>query len=114
MHKRKAVAEIELDESTGYILKILELFDSNHLPIGISCKNGIVDRTALNEWWADRSIPASRSGVRNALEYLNISNTKTLLVRSFGLSLSDQYWIKPKNKDITWDSVNFFDNSFAI
>lgn len=113
MHKRKAVAGIELDESTGYILKILELFDSKHLPIGISCKNGIVDRTALNEWWAGRSIPASRSGVRNALEYLNMSDTKTLLVRSFGLSLSDHYWIKPKNKDITWDSINFFDNAFS-
>lgn len=113
MHKGKAVAEMELDESTGFILKISEIYDAAHLPVGISCKNGIADRKALNEWWTDRSIPASRSGVRNALEYLNISNTKMLLVRCFGLSLSDQYWIKPQNEDITWDAINFFNNPFS-
>ncbi len=113
MHKRKAVAGIELDESTGFILKITELYDAEHLPVGISCKNGIVDRTALNEWWTDRSIPASRFGIRNALEHLNISNTKTLLVRCFGLSLSDRYWIKPQDEDIAWDKINFFDNTFS-
>lgn len=113
MHKRKAVAEMELDETTGFILKINEVYAADHLPVGISCKNGIADRGALNEWWTDRSIPASRSGVRNALEHLNISNTKMLLVRCFGLSLSDQYWIKPQGEDITWDKINFFDNSFS-
>lgn len=113
MHKRKAVAEMELDESTGFILKISEIYDAKHLPVGISCKNGIADRKALNEWWTDRSIPASRSGVRNALEHLNISNTKMLLVRCFGLSLSDQYWIKPQNEEISWDDINFFDNPFS-
>lgn len=113
MHKRKSVAEMELDESTGFILKISEIYDAEHLPVGISCKNGIADRKALNEWWTDRSIPASRSGVRNALEHLNISNTKMLLVRCFGLSLSDQYWIKPQNEEISWDDINFFDNPFS-
>lgn len=113
MHKRKAVAEMELDETTGFILKINEVYAADHLPVGISYKNGIADRGALNEWWTDRSIPASRSGVRNALEHLNISNTKMLLVRCFGLSLSDQYWIKPQGEDITWDKINFFDNSFS-
>lgn len=113
MHKRKAVAEMELDESTGFILKISEIYDAEHLPVGISCKNGIADRKALNEWWTDRSIPASRSGVRNALEHLNISNTKMLLVRCFGLSLSDQYWIKPQNEEISWDDINFFNNPFS-
>ena len=52
---------------------------------------GIPDRAALNEWWTDRSIPASRSGVREAMETLQIRDTKTLLLRCWGLSLSDQY-----------------------
>lgn len=29
-----------------------------------------------------------------------------------GLSLSDQYWIKPANSDIKWSEVNFFENIF--
>lgn len=113
MHKRLAVAEMELDETTGFILKIDEVYQPEHLPVGVSFKNGIVERGQLNEWWTDRSIPASRSGVRNALENLNITNTRALLVRCFGLSLSDQYWIKPQDLDISWDKVNFFENAFS-
>ena len=113
MHKKIEVAEMELDEVTGFILKIGAVYAPDHLPVGIAFKKGIADRAAMNEWWTDRSIPASRSGVRNALENLEISNTKMLLVRCFGLSLSDQYWIKPQNTEITWEQINFFDNDFS-
>jgi len=113
MHKCIEIAEMELDDVTGFILKVRNVCRPEHLPIGVAYKKGIADRAALNEWWADRSIPASRSGVRNALEYLGLSDTKTLLVRCFGLSLSDQYWIKPIGSDITWEKVNFFENDFS-
>lgn len=113
MHKRIPVADLELDEVTGFILKISKVYEEKHVPVGISCKKGVIDRRELNEWWTDRSIPASRSGLRHALEQLQISNSKALLVRCFGLSLSDQYWIKPDGEDITWDKVNFFENSFS-
>lgn len=83
------------------------------MPVGITLRKGVCDRKELNDWWTDRSIPASRSGIREALETLNIGNTKMLLVRCFGLSLSDQYWIKPENSELTWDTVNFFDNAFS-
>jgi len=113
MHKRLEVADMELDEITGFIIKILNVYQPEHLPLGVAYKKGIADRAALNEWWADRSIPASRSGVRDALEYLGISNTKSLLVRCFGLSLSDQYWIRPIGSDLLWENVNFFENDFS-
>lgn len=113
MHKRICVAELELDDATGVIKKIDRLYKIEHLPVGVSIKKGIVDRTTLNDWWAERSIPASRSGIRDALEILNIANTKMLLIRCYGLSLSDQYWICPQDIDVTWDKVNFFDNLFS-
>ena len=100
MHKRKPVASIELDDATGFIQKIGEIYAIEHLPVGIPVKDGIADRTAFNEWWTDRSIPASRSGVREALEILEVANTKLLLLRCYGLSLSDQYWIKPDGSDL--------------
>ena len=31
----------------------------------------------------------------------------------FGLSLSDQYWICPEGSNLTWDSINFFENDFS-
>lgn len=113
MHKRTKVAEIELDDATGFIQKIGVVYAPEHLPVGVPVRKGITDRAALNEWWTDRSIPASRSGVREALETLEITSTKMLLVRCYGLSLSDQYWICPENSDLTWDSINFFENDFS-
>ena len=113
MHKRTPVASIEIDDASGYIQKIGEIFALEHLPIGIAVRNGIPDRTAFNTWWTDRSIPASRSGIREALETLEIENTKLLLLRCFGLSLSDQYWINPDGSDLAWDDINFFQHPFS-
>ena len=113
MHKRVKVSELELDDATGFIQKIGAVYAPEHLPVGVPKRKGVTDRAALNEWWTDRSIPASRSGVREALEALEISSTKMLLVRCFGLSLSDQYWICPEGSDLTWESINFFENDFS-
>ncbi|MCL2159943.1 MAG: HipA domain-containing protein, partial [Oscillospiraceae bacterium] len=75
-------------------------------------KNGI-DRKALNDWWTGRSIPASRDGIKEALEKLCVRNTVLLLDKCCGLSLSDQYWICPKGSDMKWSEINFFDNDFS-
>lgn len=113
MHKRMAVADLELDDATGFIQKVNTVYAPAHLPVGILPSNGIINRTALNEWWTDRSIPASRSGIREALETLDIASTKLLLLRCYGLSLSDHYWICPQGSALTWDQLNFFDNPFS-
>ena len=38
MHKRIAVAEMELDEATGFIQKIGMVYAPEHLPVGIAVK----------------------------------------------------------------------------
>ena len=113
MHKRVQVAELWIDDATGFIQKIENVYAQEHLPVGVTFAGQTVDRKKLNDWWAERSIPASRSGVRDALEALGVTDTKSLLLRCYGLSLSDQYWICPAGSDLTWDDINFFDNSFS-
>ena len=113
MHKRTPVAELELDDVTGFIQKIGSVYAPEHLPIGIPVRNEIADRAAFNDWWRDRSIPASRSGVPEALESLGVADTKILLVRCYGLSLSDQYWICPEGAELRWEDINFFQNDFS-
>lgn len=113
MHKSIMVATLGIDDKTGVIRKVYEVFKPEHLPCGVNVRKGVCDRAALNAWWVDRSIPASRLGVEKALSVLNVSDTKLLLLRCFGLSLSDQYWIKPKSSEIKWEDVNFFDNAFS-
>ena len=104
---------MELDSATGLIRKTGALYSPEHLPTGIPVRHGTADRGLLNEWWTDRSIPASRSGIREALETMGLANTGALLVRCYGLSLSDQYWICPEDSGLTWDRINFFDHDFS-
>lgn len=113
MHRKIPVAQLELDDTTGFIQKIDTLLSAEHLPVGVPVRHGTVDRAALNDWWTERSIPANRSGVREALETLQISSTKMLLVRCYGLSLSDQYWICPVSSNLCWENINFFHNTFS-
>lgn len=114
MHKDIPVILLDIDEISCSISKIEQVYNEKHLPVGIHIRKGAVDRAELNEWWVDRSIPASRSGVRNALEALNLQNTKMLLTKCFGLSLSDQYWIRPFDReDLKWSEINFFENPFS-
>ena len=35
------------------------------------------------------------------------------MLKCFGLSLSDQYWIKPKVENLRWEDINFFHHDFS-
>ena len=116
MHKNISVADVEIDEDLGVITNIDNISARDHLPVGVVHQlrhDETVDRYALNQWWAGRSIPASRMGVNEALEVLGVSSTKQLITKCLGLSLSDHYWLRPYNSNITWEAVNFFDNDFS-
>lgn len=113
MHKELPVLDLDLDEATGSLRKLGTVYHPAHLPLGTTDRKGQADRRALNAWWIDRSIPASRSGVRQALEMLNLPDPHLLLVRCFGLSLSDQYWVRPLGSDLSWANINFFDHPFS-
>ena len=112
MHKDVEVATLEMDEDYGLISKVGMVHDLQHMPMG-TVYNGVVDRRNVKDWWASRSIPASRSGLRDFLESLELYDAKALLTKSMGLSLSDQYWIRPEDSEIRWKDVNFFDNPFS-
>ena len=113
MHKNVIVALLELDEETGFIQKVKALYRREHLPCGVTVIGSLPDKSSLNAWWLGRSIPANRPGVERTLEILDLQTTKMLLLRCFGLSLSDQYWMKPENSDLQWERINFFENGFS-
>lgn len=113
MNKNMPVVELELDDDTATILKVKKTYELDFLPVGIDAKSGIPNKKELNEWWFGRSIPASRLGIRTALEKLSIQHSEQLLLRCYGLSLSDQYWMKPMDSKLEWKNINFFDNDFS-
>lgn len=109
MHKDIPVINLRFDKITGAISKIGELYSKEHLPLGTSETN----RISLSRWWLNRSIPATRIGLKGALITLKIPSSELLMKESLGLSLTDQYWICPENANIKWKEVNFFYNDFS-
>jgi hypothetical protein len=117
MHKNIEAAEICIDDATGVISEIIKVGVPEHLPVGTVVPSGKEKgrprRDALNDWWGGRCIPPSRFGIKDALETFGVYSTKLLLKMCYGLSLSDQYWIRPKGAGLTWERVNFFTNGFS-
>ncbi|MFR3091910.1 MAG: hypothetical protein ACLTMP_09455 [Eggerthella lenta] len=67
----------------------------------------------LNYWWRHRAIPP-RAQIKRLLENLQLESTLVLAEKSFGLSLSDRYWLNDEDDPTSWGAVNFFDNDFSV
>lgn len=113
MNKNTPVLSFTYNERFHSPSEIIDIFNKEFAPLGIiDYKFGLTD-TALSDWWRHRAIPASRDNIRELLEKMNISAPVELLEKNYGLSLSDQYWIKEKGSLIEWKDINFFDNEFS-
>ena len=113
MDKNTAVAELELNEVTAKILDVKKIYNFEFLPMSIEIQSGEPKKEDFNEWWLNRSIPKAREGIEEAMKKLNLSSTGQLLLSCHGLSLSDQYWIRPAECEIEWKDINFFTNGFT-
>ena len=108
-HKNIDVAKIEL-QSTGFSIKELTVLDPAHFPYGVE-----QTESGLREWWTYRNIPQTREGILNyVMLSKSMRSVQELPLGTFGLNLSDQYWLVPeKNAGRTWNELNFFDNDFS-
>lgn len=108
MHKNSPVVLLQIDLITGSIMRISEERESDLIPLG-----GQMSNQNFKKWWENRAVPSTRKGVQAALNFLDISSTKSLLVANLGLSLTDHYWIKPIDSDFTWEQVTLYTNDFS-
>ena len=113
MHRTILTAVIDITDNYGYISKIESIYEPEHMPVGVIDAKGISDCSSLNEWWRDRSIPIFRPRIERLLDIFDVMTLEQLSVRCYGLSLSDQYWIKPVGSDMIWEKINFFENPFS-
>ena len=111
MNKNTEVLVSEYLDNLGVFSKIYEIKNIDYAPLIIN-KNKEDIIKVLNDWFKGRGIPLWRDKLDLLLHRLNISTPSELLDKAFGLSLSDQYWLKPYNLDICYDDMNFFDNDF--
>lgn len=118
MNKNVEVLVAEYDDAVKAFTKIIEVKNINYVPyILVSFyekddENNNPFRKNLSDWFKGRGIPSWRDKLDLLLNRLDINTPSELLDKSFGLSLSDQYWIKPYDLNIKYEDINFFDNDF--
>ena len=110
MNKNKELVDVKINEN-GLIDEVVSIKDTKYLPVGIDNENDL--KAQLNKWWHNRSIPASRDGLNYILHTYDVETPQALSAKSLGLSLSDQYWLKPVGSSLEWQDVNFFTNEFS-
>ena len=113
MNKNTELLDLDMDKGTVLSIKNVREENRHLLPIFIIPPKGQgFSRSIIGDWWSSRRIPASRGGIKELLWHLDNISLDYLAEKSLGLSLSDQYWIRP-DESITWDKVNFFENDFS-
>ena len=118
MNKNIEVLVAEYNVASKFFDKIIEVKNIDYAPYILKSFytendfNNTLFRTNLSEWFKGRGIPSWRDKLDLLLHRLNVDTPVELLDKAFGLSLSDQYWIKPYDSNILYKDINFFDNDF--
>lgn len=116
MNKNTEILTAVYHEEAKYFTDILELKNIDYAPLIVrnSYEENLDESLTkvLSDWFQGRGIPKGRDRLDLLMARLNITNPSVLLDKAFGLSLSDQYWIKPYDEDLNYDDINFFDNDF--
>jgi len=114
LNRDHMVLDFKYNATTGEFFETENLYDTARAPLGLVSPRGArVSARALAFWWRHRAIPLNRQGMEQKLAKLGVAEPYQLPFTSFGLSLSDQYWIRPFESLVTWKEINYFDNDFG-
>lgn len=95
MHKDQECGTLILDEQSGKIIK----YQGNGN--GMSSYLGTADIEKIRKWWELRVIPYSRFNEQTT----DCNNAKIYLAKNLGLSITNTYWIKPVEVNLSFDDV---------
>lgn len=114
MNKNEEVLVAEYNDALKVFTEIYEIKNIDYAPL-IFFNNYSKDKNItpiLTDWFKGRGIPSWRDDLDLLLAKLNITSSFELLDKAFGLSLSDQYWVKPTDSNIQYKDINFFEHDF--
>ncbi len=103
MNKDKVVAVY--DETQGvndYRYEEVERLDP-YLPYGF---------TTINDWIDGRKIAKHRVSIERLMRQLGLNTRRDLIGTARCLSLTDTFWMKRADEDVTWDSISLYRNPF--
>lgn len=107
------IARVSYEPKREYPFAIGEVLDPQRMPMGTVTSGGSVHKRRFNDWWSHRSIPDTRPMIMSKKAELGVVEESEIPIKSYGLSLSDCYWLRPDNISLAWSDLNYFDNEFV-
>lgn len=117
MNKNREVLVVEYNTNFNIFDRMYEVVDILYAPLILrnyynEDKDELKLLNKLTEWFRGRGIPSWRDKLDLLIHRLGIETAEELLDKAFGLSLSDQYWLKPYDSSLAYEDINFFENDF--
>ena len=112
MRKDVEVAAFTFDTSTRAVTGKHSVLSPQDLPPGCLGETGGFSSRRLADWIDRRAIPPTRLGIEPVLKRLGLTSPVELIDSGLAVSLSDQYWLRPLEAQVSWADVNFFTNDF--
>ena len=103
MNKDVVVATYEeTQDFDDYRYTLVEQFDS-YLPYGF---------VSIDDWIDGRQIAKHRASIQKLMRELGLNTRHDFIGMARCLSLTDTFWMKRVDEDLTWDSVSLYRNPF--
>ena len=111
MHMNEKVADVDLQPSG--ITSVYKIYDRELLPVGARKSDISILNTSLAYWQEMRAIPKDRQGIEQILSKIGINSPIEVYMICNAISLTDTYWVKPVERDIKWEDINYHKNPFS-
>ena len=93
----------------------MEVLDEERLPLALLSYKAQGNRvTELNQWWGHRAIPRDRPDIEFRFLELQVFDTFSIPFANYGLSMSDQYWLRPAGSNLQWEALNYYRNHYDL
>lgn len=103
MNKDNPLMEFKIISDFGsYTIHEIKRF-SDLLPYGFK---------SIHEWVINRQAPKHRKYIDRLFKLCQINNIKDFISITYGLSLNDTFWVKPKDSKLSWSQVSLYRNDF--
>jgi len=112
-HKEIPVMLFKMDDENFKLLEITEIIQEERLPFGLKDKGNMTQYAIqFNNWLAGRGISESRKDFSIIKNKFKAGSAKELMIKAYGLNLTDHYWFHDVSHEMSWKDKNYFDNSF--
>jgi hypothetical protein len=112
-HKELPVVVFKMNEENYNLLGVSEILEAQRLPFSIENGNNLAQcAIKLHSWIRGRGLADSRRDINKVKDIFKAENKEELIVRSYGLNLTDHYWLHKTEENLKWKDLNFFDNKF--